>query len=234
VTFEDWMRHRGLSPASVEKYQAAIHGVMSRWAMENGLLEGRLTAITTRAHFELIAEKLRALPIFQDRNEKGKNMYGSALNQFREYLAEGYDDDIESDIDSIVTNPELAVTEKSSLIKARIGQGKFREKLVDYWGKCAVTGFKDTNLLVASHIKPWKASNNAERVNKFNGLLLIPNLDRSFDSGLITFEADGRIRMSPQLTEAKILGITLKLGVKLKPQHEPFMAFHRTVVYRSK
>lgn len=232
VTFEDWMRRQKLSPASVDKYLTAIRGVMSSWAIENGFMEGPLTSITSRAHFELIAEKLRALPIYRERNEKGKNMYGSALNRFQKYLAEGYDNDIESDIDTIVADPALAVTEKS-LIKSRIGQGRFREKLVNYWNGCAVTGFKDTNLLVASHIKPWKASNNAERLNEFNGLLLIPNLDKSFDSGLITFESDGQIRMSPQLIEAKILGITVRMRLKkLMPQHEPFMSFHRAKVYR--
>jgi putative restriction endonuclease len=197
VTFEDWMLHRGLSAASVDKYQTAIHGVMSRWAIENGLLDGPLTSIVSPAHFELIAEKLRALPIYRKRNEKGNSMYNSALNKFREYLADEYESDVESDIDKIVEDPTLATTEKSRLIKARIGQGTFRERLVDYWNGCAVTGYKDINLLVASHIKPWSASDNAERMNKFNGLLLIPNLDKSFDSGLITFEVDGHIRMSP-------------------------------------
>jgi len=232
VTFEDWMRLRGLSPASIEKYQTAINGVMSDWVIENGLLEGPLTSITSRAHFELVAEKLRALPIYRTRNEKGNGMYSSALNQFHKYLSEGYEGDIESDIDAIVENTALGSTEKSSLIKSRIGQGKFRERLVDFWKGCAVTGFNDINLLIASHIKPWKASDDSERLNKFNGLLLVPNLDKSFDSGLITFEADGKIRMSPQLTQARILGITLSMRLKLTPQHEPFMSFHRTKVYR--
>ena len=70
--------------------------------------------------------------------------------------------------------PNVTETEKSSLIKSRISRA--RQKLVSYWNGCAVTGFKDTNLLVASHIKPWCASNNAERLDLFNGLLLAPNL----------------------------------------------------------
>ncbi len=67
----------------------------------------------------------------------------------------------------------------------------------------------------------------------FNGLLLVPNLDRAFDAGLITFEDDGEIKLSPQLTDPSQLGITPNLRVALAPEHKPFMAFHRTAVFRA-
>jgi hypothetical protein len=233
MTFEDWMRYRGLSPSSVKKYEGAVRGAMSEWAIDNGLLEGPLTSLTSRPRFEAIGSMIRALPIYQERNERGHNMYNSALSKFAEYLSEGYESDIESDIDSILTNTEFGETEKSNLVKSRIGQGTFRQKLVAYWGRCSVTGFKDINLLVASHIKLWRTSNNFERLDTFNGLLLVPNLDKTFDAGLITFESEGHIKLSPLLTEPEKLGITLEMCVPLAPQHEPFMTFHRTVVYRA-
>ena len=233
MTFEDWMYHRGLSSSSVKKYEGAVRGVMSEWAIDNGLLDGPLTSLTSRSSFEAIAFKIRTLPIYQERNERGHSMYNSALSKFSEYLSEGYESDIESDIDSILSTVDISETEKSNLVKSRIGQGCFRQKLVAYWKECAVTGFKDTNLLVASHIKPWRTSNNTERLDQFNGLLLIPNLDKAFDSGLITFDAEGHIKLSPLLTEPEKLGITLKMRVSLVSQHEPFMTFHRTMVYRA-
>ena len=101
-----------------------------------------------------------------------------------------------------------------------------------YWNTYAVTGYRDIGLLVASHIKPWRASSNAERLDKFNGLLLIPNLDRSFDAGLVTFEKDGVIRISPQLSEPAKLGISSGLRVALTPENEIYMEFHRVEVYR--
>jgi len=159
------MRHRGLLPASVRNYGRAVRGSMSEWAIDNGLLEGLLTSITSRSRFETVSSKICALPIYQERNERGHNMYGSALSQFAEYLSEGYESDVESDIDSILENPELGDTERSNLVKSRIGQGTFRQKVLAYWKGCSVTGFKDTNLLVASHIKPWRASNNSERLD---------------------------------------------------------------------
>lgn len=233
MIFEDWMRHRGLSPSSVKKYEGAISGSLSEWAIDNKLIEGPLTSITSRANFECVASRIRALPIYEERNERGHSMYNSALTQFANYLGEGFGNDIESDVDSIIADPMLGETEKSSLIKARIGQGAFRQKLVAYWRQCSVTGYKDTNLLVASHIKPWSASNNQERLDVFNGLLLVPNLDKVFDAGLITFDAGGRIQLSPQISAPETLGITSDLVVTLAPQHQAFMTFHRTKVFRT-
>ena len=233
MTFEDWMHHRGLSLSSVKKYEGAIRGSMSEWAVENGLMDGPLTSITSRSQFDDIATKIRNLRIYQERNARGHNMYNSALLKFAEYLAEGYENDIESDIDSILRTTSLEETERSNLVKSRIGQGTFRQKLVAYWNGCSVTGFKDMSLLVASHIKPWCASNNLERLDPFNGLLLIPNLDKVFDSGYISFSPDGFILISPLLTEPEMLGIHPDMRIELSQNHLQFMEFHRSKVFRS-
>ena len=232
MIFEDWMIHKRLSPSTALKYDGAITGVLSEWAMANELVDGPLTAINSRIQFDSIAQNIRKLPIFLERNDTGHHMYSSALLKYAEYLSEGFDSDIESDIEMIIADPDISSTEKSSLVKARIGQGTFRQRLIGLWGGCSVTGFKDSNLLVASHIKPWRASSNAERLDKHNGLLLIPNLDRAFDAGLITFEMDGKIRISPQLSDTEKLGITPVLRVSPKPENEIYMAFHRSIVFR--
>ena len=233
MIFEDWMLHKGLSASTALKYDGAIKGSLTEWCMDNGLLEGPLTTIRSRTRFESIAKQIRELPIFHERNERGHHMYSSALLKYAEYLSEGFDSDIESDIETIISDPNISSTEKSSLVKARIGQGTFRQRLIGLWGGCSVTGFKDCNLLVASHIKPWRASSNAERLDQFNGLLLIPNLDKAFDAGFVTFETSGVIRISPQMSEPGKLGIEPGLGVSLKPENEVFMAFHRAEVFRS-
>jgi len=234
MIFEEWMLHTGLSVASASKYDGAIRGALSEWAVDNHLVEGPLTAITSQSHFESISKKVRGLPIFIDRNVRGHHMYSSALLKYAEYLADGFENDVESDLESIITNPAIESTEKSNLVKARIGQGAFRQRLIGLWNNCSVTGFKDVNLLIASHIKPWRVSNNTERLDAFNGLLLVPTLDRAFDSGLITFEAEGGIKVSPQLVEPEKFGISTNLHVTLKPQNEAYMEFHRSEVYRGK
>lgn len=233
MTFEDWMRHRGLSPSSVKKYDGAVRGVMSEWAMDNGLIQGPLISLNSQSEFEIIASKIRALPIYKERNERGHHMYSSALLKFSEFLSEGYYSDIESDIDDILSATDIGETEKSNLVKSRIGQGIFRQKLVDYWTCCAITGFKDVSLLVASHIKPWRGSNNSERLDPFNGFLLTPNLDKAFDKGYITLSPAGNLEISPLLTEPEILGISPNMRISLAPEHEPFLAFHRSEVFRA-
>ena len=59
-----------------------------------------------------------------------------------------------------------------------------------------------------------------------------PNLDVAFDAGLITFKEIGGIEISNQLKEPEKLGISEKMRVKLLPQHEAYMEFHRIKVYR--
>ncbi len=233
MTFEDWMRHRGLSASSIGKYAGAIEGPLSAWAKEADFIAGPLTALRSEAAFKAVVAEIQRLPIFLQRNETGHHMYSSALAQFSKYLADGHSGDVEEDIDEILTDPGLSATERLNLVKSRIGQGVFRQRVLAHWKVCAVTGFRDTNLLVASHIKPWRDCNSKERLEGFNGLLLTPNLDKAFDCGLITFSPAGPITLSPQLTEPEKLGISADMRVTLHAQHQPFMEFHRDVVFRA-
>jgi hypothetical protein len=40
------------------------------------------------------------------------------------------------------------------MIKARVGQGRFREALIARWQGCSITGCAVYDVLTASHIKP--------------------------------------------------------------------------------
>ncbi|MEZ8439141.1 HNH endonuclease [Vibrio splendidus] len=144
------------------------------------------------------------------------------------------EDDIESDIDEINADDSLCGTEKQTLIKARRGQGAYRNKLIKYWSSCSVTGCKDVSLLIASHIKPWKLASNKERLDMFNGLLLIPNLDALFDKGLISFNDTGTIIYSDQVNaETKsIFGVDKSFQVNIKEQHKEYLEFHRKYVLK--
>jgi putative restriction endonuclease len=233
MTFYEWLQHKGLSAATVQKYNSAISGSISTWAMDQGLIDGPITSLSSQLAFDVVALNVRLLPTFQKRNTAGNGMYEAALRKFSEYLAEGFENDLEHDLSEIISHNELSITEKTNLVKSRVGQGSFRQKLINYWGGCAVTGLKDTNLLVASHIKPWSVSTHIERLDSYNGLLLTPNLDKAFDAGFVTFNSQGLIQLSPQLCEPKILGITPDLYVELTEMHECYMAFHRAHVFRS-
>lgn len=128
----------------------------------------------------------------------------------------------------------LDKTEKESLIKSRIGQGLFRKRVIALWGKCAVTGLSSISLLKASHIKPWRDCTNQERLDPNNGLLLTPNLDLLFDTGFITFGADGSIQLSKKLHEidSHLLGVKKTLRLRKNPIGiQDFMHFHRENVF---
>ena len=128
-------------------------------------------------------------------------------------------------------------TEAERLVVQRIGQDKLRRGLLEYWrGECAVTGLALTEVLRASHIKPWRACDtNHERLNIYNALLLAPHLDALFDCGLITFAAEGIIRLSPQLTPVHCgqLALSDKMAIsRVDEAHLPFLQYHRDSIFR--
>lgn len=142
--------------------------------------------------------------------------------------------EIFNDLKTISTFPE---TEQQSLILSRLGQGEFRAKLVSYWKGCAVTEANCIPLLKASHIKPWRESNNKERLDVFNGLLLSPNIDAAFDLGYITFDSQGKIVISNAFIgiTAFQLHINTKLRINqklLREEHQVYLEHHRHTVFR--
>lgn len=129
---------------------------------------------------------------------------------------------------------DLDQTTRKALVEARLKQGEFRRRLIAMWGSCAVTGCGVLEALTASHIKPWRDCNNRERLNVHNELLLLGTLDRLFDAGLITFDPDGALRPSKQLSgnDQRVLG--LRLGMRLlrvEEAHLPFLKWHRDRVF---
>jgi predicted restriction endonuclease len=100
------------------------------------------------------------------------------------------------------------------------------------WGCCAVTEVDDTALLVASHIKPWRDCSNSERLDPYNGFLLLPHLDHLFDKGFISFEDSGEILISSALSSAakEKMHIDEELAVEgLHLDHRPFLSLPSTV-----
>ena len=87
-------------------------------------------------------------------------------------------------------------------------------------------------MLVASHIKPWRVATDLERLDPYNGLLLIPNLDKAFDSGLISFDDKGKILISNALSDPEKLGINTDLKVSLHSENKEYLSYHRENVFR--
>lgn len=127
-------------------------------------------------------------------------------------------------------------TEVERLVRQRVGQDAFREALLDYWGgACAVTGLALPEVLRASHAKPWSAcDSDEERLDVFNGFLLVANLDALFDRGLISFADSGAMRFSPRLSPEQRAQLRLESTLQLRwlaEEHLPYLAWHRARVF---
>ena len=138
-------------------------------------------------------------------------------------------DNLDTDLKEINQNNSITKTKKKVLIDARLGQGKYKNDLEELWKGCSVTGYSNFKFLIASHIKPWKDSNDTERLDKFNGLLLCPNLDKLFDNGYISFQDDGKIIFSKLLNknDLKSLNIHENMSIDLKNENFKYLKFHR-------
>ncbi|MEH7200759.1 HNH endonuclease [Priestia megaterium] len=123
----------------------------------------------------------------------------------------------------------LDKTEKDWVVKARIGQSIFKRTLLAIEKKCRLCGVSDERLLVASHIKPWSKSNNRERLDVNNGLLLCPNHDALFDKGHISFDKDGLILISSSLDKYSklFLNINETMNIRMKESQQQYIKWHR-------
>lgn len=129
----------------------------------------------------------------------------------------------------------LSSTERDSVVKSRIGQGQFRQSLIEYWSACAVTGCKELKLLRASHIKPWSECGDIERLSLYNGLLLSPNLDVCFDAGFISFDDLGHILISNKISDNDLQALSINREMKLSnvsSEHKKYLQYHRKHIYK--
>lgn len=182
---------------------------------------------TTNDYFKICSTDLRELRSYL-KHEYHRFTY--CMKCF-ETLEEQQEHDQAAAIEEI-QHSTLPVTEKVQLVKSRRGQGLFRSRLEQIEHACRVTGVSNKTLLIASHIKPWSESDNAERLDGNNGLLLSPHIDKLFDLGWITFTDSGDLLCA----EPSIEQALLQWGVEqppFKPKQSEYLAYHRSEIYRS-
>lgn len=191
-------------------------------ASGNGNQKAYLAEIGKRA-FDLIVERggLDAMPVVDVGAETS--------------VLKHADDEQET---AIQQDPDLDTTTKEQIVLARHGQGLFRRRVLERERACRLTKIENPDLLVASHIKPWRACATAsERLDGANGLALAPHVDRLFDRGLISFENGGKPLVSPELNLADLERLGLKAACErgCEAFHETqalFLEYHRSSVYR--
>ncbi len=98
--------------------------------------------------------------------------------------------------------------------RVRLRQHCFANQvLTQYLHRCAFCGLDASDLrghrlLVASHVKPWAASTNRERLDPRNGVAACTIHDSAFDTGLLTIQRDLTIRRAPALERLLSPGTT--------------------------
>ncbi|WP_342570594.1 HNH endonuclease [Paenibacillus sp. FSL R5-0749] len=143
------------------------------------------------------------------------------------------DELIEAEIIAVSDEPQETVREQ--IVKNRIGQGIFKQRLRALEEKCKLCGIDNPNLLRASHTKPWSVSSNKERLDQYNGFLLCPTHDILLDKGLISFRDDGFILVSPLLeAHNKILmNVHEEMKVNLLERHKVYLEYHRERIFKT-
>jgi putative restriction endonuclease len=137
--------------------------------------------------------------------------------------------------EKVVRDESLRETDREAIIRARLGQGLFKQLVMQIEKRCRITGVSNPVHLLASHCKPWRDSNNEERLNGENGLLLTPSIDHLFDRGFIGFEDSGRLIISPVAHGPSLqkMGIETQKVVSVgdfSRGQKKFLDFHRDKV----
>ena len=143
----------------------------------------------------------------------------------------------EKEAEQKIEDSAISTKKKQTLINARVGQGEYRNKLLEECPFCPFTQVNDERLLIASHIKPWAKSNDKEKVDPKNGFIFTPTFDKLFDKGFITFNSDKTIVVSPWLSpmNQKRLGIYTGKSVPPLPLCDKrlnYLEYHKKFIFK--
>lgn len=121
--------------------------------------------------------------------------------------------------------------------KAREGQGKYREQLLEQCRYCPFTMISDERLLIASHIKPWAASDDNEKIDPYNGYMLSPMFDKLFDRGYITFTENRHLILSEFISpytwkQINVKNDTFYKQLPMDDKRIEYLKFHHQSVFK--
>ncbi|QWE98186.1 MULTISPECIES: HNH endonuclease signature motif containing protein [unclassified Cupriavidus] len=130
-----------------------------------------------------------------------------------------------------------AKSEADQLARQQVGLDLIRKALLRlHVTRCDLTGLGDSALLCVTHLKPWSACTDAERMDLSNVLLLATHVDMAFCRGLVSFDDDGCLLMSSEYGDyCRYRGISVLTGALRLRQPDAdmckYLAWHRANVY---
>lgn len=236
MNFIKWLKlSSNLSDSSIDKYSGAVNTVSKEMLAEHVIAK-------PIAEMEIYEIDLAIAVIFRtksfiEKDTRGNHMYSNALKWYRSFVSAFSEKETsaKAEEERVLLNPNISETERRAIVKSRIGQGQFRDKLLFKYKKCIITGISIPQVLVASHIKPWAACDNKERLDVDNGLILSATYDRLFDSGLISFNENGRLYISRAINENNRSLLALDLDkqylIGFSGNMASYLQYHNDVIY---
>jgi hypothetical protein len=218
MEFEAWLASEGLSATTARKYVSAIKGPLTTWGFEHKIISKPISQVTDPDEFAVLSELIERTEIFTERNLRGNNMYGAALNNYARYLARTVDVAGGGNTYAGKFSDQLTATENSMMrsdpfeptghedarervlraVVRRQGQPKFRASLIAaYEGRCAITSCRILVILEAAHVTPYLGPHTN---SVGNGLLLRADIHTLWDLGLIAIHPQSMtVAVSPHL-----------------------------------
>lgn len=130
----------------------------------------------------------------EDINRLIKNSVGNyreALIKIKSYIEE--ENEVQNKIRGLSVE-NITSTEITVETKQRIGQKELREYILEiYQHKCALCDIDKDDLLICSHIIPWKVDEK-NRLNPQNAICLCAQHDKLFDKGYFSLDAQYDIK----------------------------------------
>lgn len=179
---------------------------------------------------------LSILKLIEDTDENSLPLF-----YFRVFIDYQFRSIVHPKLDIEIEKEQKEDTESSNTNKGREGQQKYRKKVIEHMPQCPFTKISDERILIASHIKPYKAcivENNLEDAYDFyNGLALSPTYDKLFDQGFITFRNNGELVCGTQLSrytwEKLKINPNAKNVMRIFPERrEKYLEYHRQYVFQ--
>ena len=159
------------------------------------------------------------------------------LAKIQHELAPIMEDDSEYEINLEIEAKKIeGDLEKIQMTKSRRGQGIFKANVRLIENHCRITGVSNIRHLRASHIKPWAVSDNDEKLDGYNGLLLSPHVDHLFDRGFISFQDSGEILVSRELNPTVLDQWSIRASQNVgefKSVQRTYHDYHREIVFQN-
>lgn len=140
-----------------------------------------------------------------------------------------------------ITTTKDTIVDKVKITKTREWQQIYRKKVIEHMPQCPFTKISDERLLIASHIKPYKACMNdgniEEAIDYLNWLALSPTYDKLFDQWYITFTDKWELicwtLLSSYTWEKLNINPNAKNVMRIYPEsREKYLEYHRKYVFQ--